>query len=118
MRVPLPLLGLLSLVALLLCWSHIAPVRAAGGDEAGAHSFWLQEEQRRTQPQIKPRAPQRKIFRPSIAAPRYPSDTPAQPKVEPTFFVDVFGDSLAYFADQGLQDSLSDRPEVAVQNKA
>ncbi|RFB78565.1 SGNH/GDSL hydrolase family protein [Methylovirgula sp. 4M-Z18] len=116
MRFLLPLLGVLSLAILFLCWPPMAPVRAEG-DNGGARNFWFQEQQRQSQ-QPKPRVPQSKLTRPAVTQPRYAPDTPAQPKVEPTFFVDVFGDSLAYFAQQGLQDSLSDRPEVAVQNKA
>ena len=48
-------------------------------------------------------------------------DTPqdkAAPKVAATSFVYVFGDSLGQLLANGLDDALSDRPEVAVLHKA
>lgn len=39
---------------------------------------------------------------------------PAKPKVEPTSFVHVMGDSLAELLGDGLEEVLTDRPEVAV----
>ena len=52
-----------------------------------------------------------------------PEPTPGAPiapptPVAPTFFIDVIGDSLAGQLVQGLNDDLTDRPEIVAQNKA
>ena len=49
---------------------------------------------------------------------RAPVDAPAAASSEPTFFINVMGDSLGQILAQGLQDGLSDRPEILVRRKA
>lgn len=44
--------------------------------------------------------------------------TPGGAPVQPTFFIDVIGDSLGVLAAGGLSDAFSDKPEVAIANKA
>ncbi len=38
--------------------------------------------------------------------------------VQPTFFVDVIGDSMAFLDAQGLSEAFANQPEIAVNNKA
>lgn len=58
-----------------------------------------------------------------VAKPRKPAPPPAaaakqaRPKTDPTTHVVVFGDALADFAGQGLDDMYSDKPDVAVVRK-
>ena len=51
---------------------------------------------------------------------RAPVDAPAAvtPSAEPTFFINVMGDSLGQMLAQGLQEGLADRPEILVRRKA
>jgi hypothetical protein len=44
--------------------------------------------------------------------------TPGGAPVQPTFFIDVLGDSLAGYASGGISEAFADKPEVSVVNKA
>ncbi|MBV8473926.1 MAG: DUF459 domain-containing protein [Hyphomicrobiales bacterium] len=44
--------------------------------------------------------------------------TPGGAPVQPTFFIDVLGDSLGGYAAGGLADAFADRPEVSIGNKS
>jgi hypothetical protein len=44
--------------------------------------------------------------------------TPGGAPVQPTFFIDVLGDSLGVLAAGGLSDAFADKPEVAIADKA
>ncbi|WP_374304947.1 DUF459 domain-containing protein [Methylocella sp.] len=46
------------------------------------------------------------------------SAKPAQPPVEPAYFVAVLGDSLGQMLGQGLAEAFADRPDVAIRRKA
>ena len=43
--------------------------------------------------------------------------TPGGAPVQPTFFIDVLGDSLGGYAAGGLSDAFADKPEVSIVNK-
>jgi hypothetical protein len=74
--------------------------------------FGWEEEQ----PQVQRRAPQQRARpKPRPAAPVVAKQE--KPKVEPTEFVVVFGDTLAELAGQGLADVMAERPEVDVSRK-
>ena len=42
---------------------------------------------------------------------------PVQPAVQPTFFVDVYGDNLGLMMAQGLQEAFADKPEIGIVRK-
>jgi len=44
--------------------------------------------------------------------------TPGGAAVQPTFFIDVLGDSLASLAASGLTEAFADKPEIAVADKS
>ena len=43
-----------------------------------------------------------------------PRGSAALPEIKPTFFVSVFGDSLALLLEQGLIEALADKPDIAI----
>jgi hypothetical protein len=90
---------------------QVAPAQPAQPDYSLRRFFgWDQpQQQEQVQPRQRPR-PRRAPPAPAIAKQE-------KPKVEPTEFVVVFGDSLAELAGEGLADILSDRPEVDVSRK-
>ena len=44
--------------------------------------------------------------------------TPGRAPVQPTFFIDVFGDSLGLLAEDGLTQAFADKPEISIANKS
>ena len=44
--------------------------------------------------------------------------TPGGAPVQPTFFIDVLGDSLASLAADGLTEAFADKPEIAIADKS
>jgi hypothetical protein len=64
-----------------------------------------------------PAAPRPARKRPPPAAAATVSDRPVVPKVEPTVFVTVIGDSLAENLAAGLTDAFEDNPEVQVSRR-
>jgi hypothetical protein len=69
-------------------------------------------------PRQQMRPPQRQTVRPRAAAPAAApiavTDQPALPKVEPSTFIVVLGDTQADQLSGGLDDAFADRPDVAV----
>jgi hypothetical protein len=67
---------------------------------------------------VSPPKPKKKVrdFVPATAT-REPG-TPGGAAVQPTFFIDVIGDSLASFTAGGLTEAFADKPEIAVLDKA
>ncbi len=65
-----------------------------------------------------PRRPKKRVrdFVPATTT-RQPG-TPGGAPVQPTFFIDVLGDSLGGYAAGGLAEAFTDRPEASVGNKA
>lgn len=65
-----------------------------------------------------PQAARKPVAKPRKAAPApVVAAKPEKPKTNPTIHVVVFGDVLAEFAGQGLDDMFSDNPDVAVARK-
>jgi hypothetical protein len=44
--------------------------------------------------------------------------TPGGAPVQPTFFIDVLGDSMGLLADDGLTQAFADKPEISIANKS
>ena len=80
-------------------------------------SFWLQQreqaDQNAAQAARAAARPARKPlhdFVPAEATRTSPTGAP----IEPTFFINVLGDSVAVFAAEGLTQAFVDKPEIAV----
>jgi uncharacterized protein len=69
-------------------------------------------------PEAAPSKPKKKVrdFVPATTT-RQPG-TPGGAAVQPTFFIDVLGDSLASLTASGLTEAFADKPEVAVADKS
>jgi len=69
-------------------------------------------------PEAAPSRPKKKVrdFVPATTT-RQPG-TPGGAAVQPTFFIDVLGDSLASLTASGLTEAFADKPEVAVADKS
>jgi hypothetical protein len=102
---------------------------ATGGPAVFAKSdnsqtFWIEQrelsEQRQKAPEQKPAAAPRKTVRePRDFVPTEATRVGADNgPVEPTFFIDVIGDSLAILAAQGLRDAFADNPKIAINGRA
>ena len=84
--------------------------------------FFLQQQQQTDQTQrpkqIQPRPARKPVrdFVPSEAT-RTPGAIGGTP-IEPTFFINVLGDSLAVYAADGLSQAFADKPEISVVNRA
>jgi len=64
-----------------------------------------------------PRRPRKRVrdFLPATTT-RQPG-TPGGAPVQPTFFIDVLGDSLGLLAEDGLTQAFADKPEISIANK-
>jgi uncharacterized protein len=69
-------------------------------------------------PDAAPAKPKKKVrdFVPATTT-REPG-TPGGAAVQPTFFIDVLGDSLASLAASGLTEAFADKPEIAIADKS
>ena len=69
-------------------------------------------------PEAAPAKPKKKVrdFVPATTT-REPG-TPGGAAVQPTFFIDVLGDSLASLTASGLTEAFADKPEIAVADKS
>lgn len=113
-------IALAGLVAL-CCWALSAP--ASQAEDSGFPGFLLRlfspQPQKAPEPApAPPRKPRKKAvdFVPvtTTRAPGAPGGAP----VEPTFFVDVIGDSLATLAAEGLVETFAEKPEISIVNRA
>jgi hypothetical protein len=107
-------------VALFL-YTTCGPAVFAGSESP--QSFFLQQREQADQAAQKLRAaparPARKSVRDFVPAEttRAPGSIGGTP-IEPTFFINVMGDSLAVFAADGLTQAFADKPEIAVVGRA
>jgi hypothetical protein len=94
---------------------------AAPAQEGGLGGFFQQlfgGGQPPKPPDAAPAKPKKKVrdFVPATTT-REPG-TPGGAAVQPTFFIDVVGDSLASLAASGLTEAFADKPEIAVADKS
>lgn len=103
--------------AALFVYATGGPAVWARGDNS--QTFFTEQrelsEQKQKTLDAKPARKSVKDFVPSEAT--RPRDA-AHAAIQPTFFVDVIGDSMAYLDSDGLKDAFADQPEIAVANKA
>jgi hypothetical protein len=92
-------------------------VRAQGGGLGDFLSHLFGAPQAKT-PDAAPRHPRKRVrdFVPATTT-REPG-TPGGAPVQPTFFIDVLGDSLGVLAADGLTQAFADKPEIAIANKS
>jgi uncharacterized protein len=103
------------LAALLFVYVTGGPALLARDDHS--QTFFIEQreaaEQKKAQ-ELRARKPDRD-FMPAEATRTRDAKRAA---VQPTFFVDVIGDSMAYLGAQGLNEAFANQPEIAVNNKA
>jgi uncharacterized protein len=101
--------------ALLFVYATGGPALLARDDHS--QTFFIEQreaaEQKKAQ-ELRARKPERD-FMPAEATRTRDAKRAA---VQPTFFVDVIGDSMAYLGAQGLSEAFANQPEIAVNNKA
>ena len=95
-------------------------VRAQDGGLGGflSHLFGGPAAKRPETPAPPARRPHKRVrdFVPATAT-REPG-TPGGAPVQPTFFIDVVGDSLGVLAAHGLTEAFADKPEIAIADKS
>jgi len=104
----------------LCCLSLGGPAVQAEDNGLGGLLFHLFGGQPKATPEAPAPAPRRahkkvRDFVPATAT-REPG-TPGGEPVQPTFFIDVVGDSLAGYVAGGVSEAFADKPEVSVVNK-
>ncbi len=108
---------------ILLTFGALAPAQAQGwGFFGGLFGGGQPQQAQPPQTDRKLYAPRRRVVAPRPRAVE-PKDSeaaaaPKPPAVPPTHFVAVLGDSLGQILASGLDDALSDRPDVGVLHKA
>ena len=107
-------------LAAVVAFAVVLAAPAAPAEEGGLGGFF---QQLFGGPPAKPpdaaaNKPKRKVrdFVPATAT-RAPG-TPGGAAVQPTFFIDVLGDSLASLSAGGLTEAFADKPEIAVADKS
>jgi uncharacterized protein len=103
------------LAAALFVYATGGPAVFARSD--GSQTFFTEQRELSDQKQRASDAKQHRVrdFIPSEAT---RSRDAAHAAVQPTFIVDVIGDSMAYLDSDGLKEAFADQPEIAVSNKA
>jgi uncharacterized protein len=103
------------LSALLFVYATGGPALLARDDQS--QTFFIEQralaDQKKAQ-EIKARKGESDFMPAETTRPRDVSRAAAQP----TFFVDVIGDSMAFLAAQGLSEDFASQPEITVSNKA
>ncbi|WP_158815970.1 SGNH family hydrolase [Methylocapsa sp. S129] len=93
------------------------------GSQSPVDFFVQQQQQQSDQAAQKPKVVQSRPAHKSVRdfvpseATRAPGSIGGTP-IEPTFFINVLGDSLAVYAADGLSQAFADRPEIAVVGRA
>jgi hypothetical protein len=103
----------LAAAALLLFLTGGPAVIANPDSRGGAPVFSPEPEAQAPAPQHQAQ-PRTQLTRPRPRRTAPAAAAAAAPAVQPTFFVAILGDNLAPWLAQGLQDALSDKPEIGL----